>query len=86
LVANVDYVAPEGTLHLTLLDPKQSQNLEDSINAEVISEGLAMVPRKLKAWERSSSAASTLAHLKGLEEEAKRTRRGMWEYGDITED
>lgn len=86
LVANVDYIAPEGTLHLTLLDPKQSQNLEESINAEVVAEGLGMVPRKLKAWERSSSVASTLAHLKGLEEEAKRSRRGMWEYGDITED
>ncbi|KAI5283928.1 hypothetical protein KEM54_001721, partial [Ascosphaera aggregata] len=86
LVANVDYVAPEGTLHVTLLDPRQSQNLDESINAAVVAEGLGMVPRKLRAWERSSSAATALAHLQGLEEEAKQARRGMWEYGDITED
>ena len=84
LVANVDYVSPEGTLHLTLLDPSASSNLEQSINSEVVREGLAMVPKKLKAWERA--AADTLEHLKSLEEEAKHDRRGMWEYGDITED
>ncbi|KAI5310907.1 hypothetical protein KEM55_002374 [Ascosphaera atra] len=86
LVANVDYVAPEGTMHVTLFDPKNSQNLEQSINADIVAEGFAMVPRKLKAWERSSSAAAALAHLKKMEEEAKQDRRGMWEYGDITED
>lgn len=84
LVANVDYVAPEGTLHVTLLDPSASQSLEHSVNADVVREGLAMVPKKLKAWERS--AGDTLANLRNLEEEAKQARRGMWEYGDITED
>ncbi|KAL1958656.1 hypothetical protein VTO42DRAFT_3999 [Malbranchea cinnamomea] len=84
LVANVDYVSPEGTLHVTLLDPSSSDNLEQSINAEIVREGLAMVPKKLKTWERGASA--TLAHLRKLEEEAKQERRGMWEYGDITED
>ncbi|CRG87683.1 Staphylococcal nuclease domain-containing protein 1 [Talaromyces islandicus] len=84
LVANVDYISPEGTLYVTLLDPGSSQKLEESINAEVVREGLAMVPRKLKAWERAS--ATTLAHYKKVEEEAKQNRRGMWEYGDLTED
>ncbi|EED17570.1 transcription factor (Snd1/p100), putative [Talaromyces stipitatus ATCC 10500] len=84
LVANVDYVSPEGTLFVTLLDPRSSENLEQSINAEILREGLAMVPRKLKAWERA--AADTLAHYKKVEEEAKQNRRGMWEYGDLTED
>lgn len=84
LVANVDFVSPEGTLHVTLLDPAVSKSLEQSINADVIQEGLAMVPRKLKAWERA--AGETLAHLRKLEEEAKENRRGMWEYGDLTED
>ncbi|KAH8701775.1 putative transcription factor [Talaromyces proteolyticus] len=84
LVANVDYVSPEGTLYVTLLDPRASQNLDQSINAEVVREGLAMVPRKLKAWERASE--TTLAHYKKVEEEAKQNRRGMWEYGDLTED
>jgi staphylococcal nuclease domain-containing protein 1 len=84
MVANVDYVSPEGTLYLTLLDPTASKNLEQSINAEIVREGLAMIPRKLKAWERAS--ADTLAHLRKVEEEAKLNRRGMWEYGDLTED
>ncbi|KAL1970954.1 hypothetical protein VTN77DRAFT_2788 [Rasamsonia byssochlamydoides] len=84
LVANVDFVSQEGTLHVTLLDPATSKSLEQSINADVVREGLAMVPRKLKAWERA--AGETLAHLRKLEEEAKQNRRGMWEYGDLTED
>ncbi|KAF9891218.1 hypothetical protein FE257_004782 [Aspergillus nanangensis] len=84
LVANVDYVSPEGTLHITLMDPTDSKNLNHSINADIIREGLAMVPRKLKAWERSAS--ETLSHLRTLEDEAKAERRGIWEYGDLTED
>ncbi|EEQ89122.1 hypothetical protein RJZ56_007677 [Blastomyces dermatitidis] len=84
LVANVDYTAPDGTLHVTLLDPSESKSLEHSINADVISEGLAMVPRKLKGWERS--ATETLKHLEKLQDEAKEGRKGMWEYGDLTED
>ena len=81
LVANVDFIA-DGTLHLTLMSPDSS--LEQSINAEVIREGLAMVPRKLKPWERAAS--ETLASLKKLEEEAKKGKLGMWEYGELDED
>lgn len=84
LVANVDYISPEGTLHVTLLDPKISTKIDESINAEVVREGLALVPTKLKAWERQ--ATDTLAKLRGVQEEAKSGRRGMWEYGDLTED
>ena len=84
LVANVDYQAPEGTLFITLMDPKTSSNLDNSINADVVSEGLAMVPRKLKNWERAFGDA--LAKLKEREAEAKTGRKGMWEYGDLTED
>jgi staphylococcal nuclease domain-containing protein 1 len=51
--------------------------LQQSINAEVIREGLAMVPRKLKSWEKA--AGETLTRLKKLEEEAKAGRLGMWE-------
>ncbi|PLB45939.1 transcriptional coactivator [Aspergillus steynii IBT 23096] len=84
LVANVDYVSPEGTMHVTLLDPAESKNLDHSINADVVREGFAMVPKKLKAWERAAS--ETISHLRTLEDEAKSERRGMWEYGDLTED
>ena len=81
LVANVDFIS-DGTLHLTLMSP--DSGLEQSINAEVIREGLAMVPRKLKPWERAAS--DTLASLKKLEEEAKNGKLGMWEYGELDED
>ncbi|KAJ5689195.1 RNA-induced silencing complex nuclease component Tudor-SN [Penicillium macrosclerotiorum] len=84
LVANVDHVDPEGKLHVTLLDPAVSKSLDQSINADIIFEGMAMIPRKLKAWERAS--AETLDNLRELEDEAKAERRGMWEYGDLTED
>ena len=84
LVANVDWIAPEGTLHITLFDPKISTKPEESVNAEVIREGLGMVPTKLKAWERAAS--NVLSSLTVLQNQAKEDRRGMWEYGDITED
>ncbi|KAI9753075.1 MAG: hypothetical protein M4579_005347 [Chaenotheca gracillima] len=84
LVANVDYTAPEGTLHVTLFDPKVSGSLQESVNADIVSEGLSMVPKKLKAWERA--ATDVLAALRTKEEEAKKERKGMWEYGDLTED
>lgn len=86
LVANVDYTDPkDGTLYVTLFDPKTSDKLTESINSEVVAEGLAMVPRKLKAWERSFG--DVLNALKKVETIAKDDeRRGMWEYGDLTED
>ncbi|KAF2264233.1 hypothetical protein CC78DRAFT_464157 [Lojkania enalia] len=84
LVANVDQVEKDGTLWVTLFDPKQSKTGEQSINAEVVGEGLAMVPKKLKAWERGSG--EVLGALGKRQAEAVEERRGMWEYGDLTED
>ncbi|KAJ4355622.1 uncharacterized protein N0V89_003642 [Didymosphaeria variabile] len=84
LVANVDQVDKDGTLWVTLFDPKQSDKPDESINAEVISEGLAMVPKKLRAWERSAS--DILGALNKRQTTAKEERRGQWEYGDLTED
>jgi staphylococcal nuclease domain-containing protein 1 len=84
LVANVDYTAPEGTLHVTLYDHTTSQDLTDSINAEIVSEGHAMVPTKLKAWERGFN--NVLNTLREKQAGAKEGRLGMWEYGDLTED
>ena len=83
MVANVDSTGSDGTLSITLLYPK-ADSLDVSLNSEIIREGLAMVPRKLKGWERG--AEDSLKHLRELEEEAKKERRGMWEYGDLTED
>lgn len=85
LVANVDQADKDGTLWVTLFDPKSSKGPADSINADVIDEGLAMVPKKLKAWERSTGG-DVLAALKKKQDVAKEDRRGQWEYGDLTED
>lgn len=82
MVANVDHIQ-DNTLYVTLFDVG-SKNSADTINADIIAGGYAMVPRKLKAWERSYSDA--LKVLKTKEEEAKADRRGIWEYGDLTED
>jgi staphylococcal nuclease domain-containing protein 1 len=84
LVANVDQADKDGTLWVTLFDPKSSKGPADSINADVIDEGLAMVPKKLKAWERSGG--DVLEALKKKQDVAKEERRGQWEYGDLTED
>ena len=89
LVASVDHIDPPdagGALHVTLLDPKSSTSVEESVNAEVVREGLGMVPKKLKVWEQREVGAEVLKKLRQWEEEAKEERRGMWEYGDLTED
>jgi len=84
LVANVDFTEKDGTLHVTLYDPKLDPKMTDSINSDIISEGLAMVPRKLKSWELSFG--EVLKSLKQKQEVAVQEHRGMWEYGDPTED
>jgi staphylococcal nuclease domain-containing protein 1 len=85
LVANVDYTDKDGTLYVTLYDAKADPSSADSINAEIITEGLAMVPQKLKAWEKGFG--DVLKILREKERIAREEeRRGMWEYGDLTED
>ncbi|KAF2482820.1 hypothetical protein BDY17DRAFT_325072 [Neohortaea acidophila] len=86
LVANVDFTdaRDNGLLWVTLMDPKAASTVQQSINAEVVSEGLAMVGRKLRPFERA--APDVVGDLKRREEVAKGERRGMWEYGDLTED
>ncbi|KAI5843400.1 hypothetical protein DFP73DRAFT_479194 [Morchella snyderi] len=84
LVANVDWTSPEGILHVTLYDPNSSDRMEASLNSEIVSEGLAMVPFKLRPYERAYP--EMIKSLKEKETTAKAERRGMWEYGDITED
>lgn len=83
LVANVDYTAPDGTLYVTLYDAN-SKTASDSINSDIVADGHAMVPRKLKAWERGFG--DVLKSLREKEEQAISERRGLWEYGDLRED
>ncbi|QDS69214.1 hypothetical protein FKW77_000711 [Venturia effusa] len=83
LVASVDFQEKDGSLSVTLYDAGKSEKAGDSINAELVLEGLAMVPRKMKAWERG---ADILKVLSKLETEAKDAHRGTWEYGDVLPD
>ncbi|KAK7419510.1 hypothetical protein QQX98_003279 [Neonectria punicea] len=89
LVGSFDFVdKKENVSYITLYDPKDNElpGPNDSINKEVVASGYGMVPKKLKAWERSKAFESYLKHLKEVESQAKQERLGMWEYGDITED
>jgi staphylococcal nuclease domain-containing protein 1 len=85
LVAAVDAEESGGVLCVTLFDAEEdSKGAEDSVNAEMVREGWAMVPRKLKGWERGE--AGLVKILGEREKEAKDERLGMWEYGDISAD
>ncbi|KAI0010855.1 hypothetical protein F4779DRAFT_626873 [Xylariaceae sp. FL0662B] len=90
LVASFDFVDPkEGLSYVTLFDEKASEKsgtFVDSINKDVVAHGHAMVPKKLKAWERGAASEEVLKKLREVESQAKANRMGMWEYGDITED
>lgn len=89
LVGSFDFVdAKENVSYITLYDAKNGElpGLNDSINKEVVASGYGMVPKKLKAWERSKVFEPYLKHLRTVEDQAKLDRKGMWEYGDITED
>lgn len=57
-----------------------------SLNAEIVAEGWATVAGKGKgrAWEVGRE--DVLRVLRGKEVEARVGRRGVWEYGDLTED
>ncbi|SPN99950.1 probable 100 kDa protein P100 [Cephalotrichum gorgonifer] len=90
LVASFDFVDNrEGLSYVTLYDPSSSSSVPgplESVNRDIVASGFAMVPKKLKTWERSKAFETVLASLKEVEDNAKRERLGMWEYGDITED
>ena len=88
LVASFDFVdTKEGLSYITLFDSKTgSTTFVDSINKEVVANGHAMIPKKLKTWERGQASAEVLKKLREVESQAKQERLGMWEYGDITED
>ncbi|GAB1311809.1 hypothetical protein MFIFM68171_02019 [Madurella fahalii] len=89
LVGSFDYVdAKEGLSYVTIFDPKAegSNKVTESVNRQMVLNGHALVARKLKAWERSKVFEPVIKNLKEAEAEAKEGRRGIWEYGDITED
>ncbi|KAM3519218.1 hypothetical protein MY4038_009850 [Beauveria bassiana] len=90
LVGSFDYVdTKENISYVTLYDPKTDGGLpgpNESVNNDIVAAGFGMVPKKLKAWERSKPFEPVLKHLRQTETQAKAERQGQWEYGDLTED
>lgn len=84
LVASVDSTEKDGTLWITLFDPDSDAGEHESLNKEIVTEGCVMVARKLRSWEVGRT--KVLEGMRSREAEAKAERRGIWEYGDLTED
>ncbi|XP_022736123.1 ribonuclease TUDOR 1 [Durio zibethinus] len=55
-----------------------------SINATMLQEGLARLEKR-KRWE-SKERKTALDILESFQKEAKTTRRGIWQYGDVESD
>jgi len=78
----------EGKLAVTLLDPSSSS----SINEQLISAGLARKSKQFKVdaiarkMVDGSGIASLAAGLASAQDAARRSRVGMWRYGDVGED
>ncbi|KAH6630329.1 hypothetical protein B0J18DRAFT_463198 [Chaetomium sp. MPI-SDFR-AT-0129] len=87
LVACFDFIDnKEGLSYVTLYEQRPQGAGAESINRKIVLDGHALVARKLKAWERSKVFEPVFKNLREAEGQAKDGRRGIWEYGDITED
>ena len=75
LVANIDYREPgaNGVLHLTLFDPETSKDGTQSINAELVRDGLATVDSKSRL---ASAYPVVVKALNAASAEAHRSRAG----------
>ena len=83
LIANLDHKEGQ-TLHLRLIDPTDAADQNNSINADLVREGLAIIDKKGCRY-----LASYPGMAKKLQESlatAKRNRAGMFEFGDVEED
>ena len=87
LVASVDHeeaAAQGGLLQVTLYAKDLELRETESLNADAIGDGVGMLARKLRPWE--AARKKVLDGMREREKEAKEERRGVWEYGDLTED
>ncbi|KAL9313935.1 hypothetical protein ACSQ67_019387 [Phaseolus vulgaris] len=55
-----------------------------SVNAAILQEGLARTEKRTR-WDRKERQ-SAIDNLENFQEEAKSSRRGIWQYGDIQSD
>ncbi|RPB24328.1 hypothetical protein L211DRAFT_785307 [Terfezia boudieri ATCC MYA-4762] len=81
LVANVDWIDEKegGVWYVTLYDPKESKSAEASLNADIVREGMAIAGRKERGFEKAWP--EVIKTVREKEDEAKKERLGMWEYG-----
>jgi staphylococcal nuclease domain-containing protein 1 len=84
------FLAPDetGRLAVALYTTKES---EESVNAQLLSEGLARVaPSATLLASRMTDGGKAVnqlyADLQASQESARRTRVGMWRYGDVGDD
>lgn len=86
VLANFDAQDRDGTNYVTLFDSSDPSKIkmEYTTNVQLLGRGLAMLKRKLSAWE--ADYEELLSEMRIAEEYAKEEKLGMWEYGDITED
>ena len=85
MVASVEYTdVKDGNVLYVVLFPKDlKKDVTDSVNADVVGEGLAVVKRSLKGWEQGAEGGEILKGLKEREGSARGERLGGWEYGDF---
>ncbi|GAA5996660.1 uncharacterized protein JCM10292_003121 [Rhodotorula paludigena] len=86
LVANIDAREPNGTLSLSLFDPNDPNALashENSLNCQLVGEGLARIDRRSRLRPAYPDVCKRLEEMK---REASRGRYGAYEMGDILED
>ncbi|RKP24646.1 hypothetical protein SYNPS1DRAFT_33172 [Syncephalis pseudoplumigaleata] len=91
LVENTELVAlveakSGSVLHCTFYHarlPAKQRQYERSLNAELLRQGYASVNSKASYARARASAIATLA---AIQNNAKRSRNGMWEYGDVAND
>ncbi|KAJ8101808.1 hypothetical protein POJ06DRAFT_71423 [Lipomyces tetrasporus] len=85
LVAIVDGSA-DGAALTTLFE---ASDIDKSINTKLAEEGWVYIPSDKalrRSVERSYVGSKEVADLRKVVEDAKRERKGIWEYGDVTPD
>lgn len=85
MVASVEYTDAKdnGTMYVVLFTKDLEKEVTESVNADVIEAGLAVVKRKLVGWEKGADGTEVLKGLREREEKARDERLGGWEYGDF---
>ncbi|MCJ1474012.1 hypothetical protein MMC13_002670 [Lambiella insularis] len=88
MVASVEYTDTKdnGVLHVVLFSKDLDRGVTESVNADVVGEGLAVVKRSLKGWEKGAEGGEVLKGLREREAKAKEERVGGWEYGEFGDD